>query len=161
MNVYDVKVSGYVRHNGVTYAPGDVIRGLAEREAQRLAKLGVAASVAPSDGEPSPGPGKAPSDPNTPWGLVSLSATEAAERIGKVDDLKFLRAVEALEELRDKPRATVLRAIEARRQELEPSVTPPAAPPFPQPTTGHDDPTDPQQGNVDDGGNSEPGGDRE
>lgn len=157
MSMYDVKVSGHVRHNGVRYAPGDVIRRLTEREARGLVKLGVAAEAIPSDAAPDSGPGQAPPDPNTPWGLVSLSAAEAAEHIAKVENVKFLNAVEALEELREKPRATVLRAIEARRQELEPSAALSSDPSVLEPVADPADsiaPADSQEGGGD-GGNNE------
>jgi len=41
MRMYEVTVSGYVRHNDVLYVPGDVISGVTEDEVQRLERIGV------------------------------------------------------------------------------------------------------------------------
>lgn len=118
MRTYNVTVSGCVRHDGVPYAPGDMIPGMAEEDAERLERLGVVASS------------KVASEPVIPLGAVKadeltgeqiafgLNARNIVEAIEGTASTLVIRDVIEREQGRERPRKTVLDAAEKRLAEL-------------------------------------------
>lgn len=117
---YKVTLAKRWRRNGKLHRSGQTVNDVTEDELKRLKADGAVASheeVAKPQTPPSP------PDPNTlsPEAIADMNARDAAAAISGLATVEAVQEVAEIESAKDKPRETVIKAIEARIDELAPA----------------------------------------